>query len=347
MKYIKSFESHTRYKKLNEEFLLGVLKGALGKVFGAFGAAFKDMVGDFKKMFKADDPNSVKQIILTEFNKAMDGAQAKLKDKDVDEAAVTALMGTTAEDLQKVAAGMDKDIDTAIGAQKAPGAKAIAKAILLGSKEAQWAGIIGLIDPAKGLSGITTDYKFSKANYDKLIGATKGLDAKKTAAGKFIDDLQKDIGSQLDKEFTEEEIKKAYDEAMANVKKGEVGEPMDYAKLKLLYDAKTPVRYKMDGYDDNRKPDEQKNKIGTMVMDTLDDQGNVGFKGANGAFKKKYADIIPDVKEEGHDDLIKKLKDMKSKNPDNIKVMGDVATALEDPAKAQEIKKIVGGEAAK
>ncbi len=346
MKYVKTFESFRSVKKINEEFLLGALKGALGKVFGAFGDAFKDMSGDFKKMFNPEDPNSVKQIILSEFNKAIDGAQNKLKDKDVDEAVVTALLTTTADDLVKVANGLDKDVDTAIGKDKSAGAKSIAKSIILGNKEAAWAGIVGLIDPTKGLSGITTDYKYSKAKYDVAIAAAKTLQDKKTTAGKFLDSLQKDISLQLDKEFTEEEVKKAYDEAMAKAKQNVVEGAMNYEKLKVLYDNKTPVKYKMDGYDNNKKPDDQKDKIGTLVMDTLDDKGNVGFKGKDGvAFKKKYTDILPENKEPGHDELITKLKDIKSKNPDNIKVMSDVATALDDPAKADQIKKIITGEA--
>ena len=206
MKHVRNFESFRNNKGLepvNEEFVLGLLKGALSKVMAAFGNTFKDMANDFKNAFKADDPNSIKGIIMTNFNQAVDGAQKGLNDKIVDEGGVSDMMNKMIDSLVGLATGIDKDIDTAVGKDKSAGAKAVSKAIILGSKEAKWVGIVGLLDPTKGKSGIKTTYKYSKMNYDLTLAKISDLKAKKAAASKFLDNMQKDIQSQLDKEFSE------------------------------------------------------------------------------------------------------------------------------------------------
>jgi len=221
MKHVRNFESFRNNKGLepvNEEFVLGLLKGALSKVMAAFGNTFKDMVNDFKNAFKADDPNSIKGIIMTNFNQAVDGAQKNLNDKVVDEAGVGDMMNKMIDSLVGLATGIDKDIDTAVGKDKSAGAKAVAKAIILGSKEAAWAGIVGLLDPTKGKSGMKTTYKYSKMNYDLTLAKLPDLKTKKASASKFLDNMQKDIQSQLDKEFSEEEIQNLYDDSMDKAK---------------------------------------------------------------------------------------------------------------------------------
>jgi hypothetical protein len=217
MKHIKGYKS---FNQVNEEFVFSAIKGALGKVMQAFSNTFKDFKDDFKKMFKEDDPNSIKGIIMTNFNQAIDGAQKMLSSKEVDENGINNLMNTIIDELFKLGEGLDKDVDTALGKDKSAGAKAVAKAILLGNKEAQWAGIVGLLDPARGKSGIKTNYKYSKAAYETALttagkaGGANALKARKDAATKFFDNMQKDIVNQLNKEFSEEEVKKIYDDTM-------------------------------------------------------------------------------------------------------------------------------------
>lgn len=223
MRYIRGYKS---FNQVNEEFVFSAVKGALAKVMQAFSNTFKDFANDFKKEFKPDDPNSIKNIILTNFNQAVDGAQKMLGGNEVDENGVNSLMNTMVDNLVALANGLDKDVDTALGKDKSAGAKAIAKAILLGSKEAQWAGIVGLLDPAKGASGIKTNYKYSKASYEKALtdagakGGTNALKARKDAATKFFDNMQKDIVNQLNKEFSEEEVKKIYNDTMKKAGQG-------------------------------------------------------------------------------------------------------------------------------
>jgi uncharacterized protein YqeY len=290
MKYVKGFNQYNDSQMVNEEFVGPLVKGALSKLFQVFSAPFKDLVNDIKKAFKEDDPNSIKQIVLTNLNQAIDGAQTSMKDKNLQEGDILNIMTQFITNLTNLANGIGKDFNTAINNKsKASAANEIAKAILIGSKEAQWKGILGLLnDP---------NYKFSKVKYESaLVEASKKqgadtLKAKQDTAIRFFDGFQKDITTQIDKELTEEEMQKIYDDA---IKKGggQVSD-MNYEKLKEFFDKKTSVRYKREGYDDNKKPEEQADKIGTKVIDSLDDQGNVGFKEQDGTpFKKKYADIL-------------------------------------------------------
>ena len=351
MKYVKTFESfrYQKVSKINEEFIIGMLKGALGKVMSAFGQTFKDMANDFKNAFKEDDPSSIKGIIMQNFNQAVDAAEKALNNKEVDEAIVKGLMDKMVQDLVALAAGIDKDVIAAVGKDKSKGPKDVAKAIILGNKKAGWSGIVGLLDPLKGQSGIKTNYKYSKTNYEKAIDEAKDIKLKKSTAIKFLDEMQKDIQTQLDKEFSEEEIQKVYSDA--NAGGSDIGE-MNYDKLKVFYDKKTPVIYllkgkKRENYDPNKKPEEQTEVVGVKPINTLNDQNkpdSVVFLNQSNQpiIKKSYADIIGPTDEESDEaksakEKLGKIKDDKEK----MKIIGDVADALSDPKKAEEIKKLL------
>ena len=360
MKHVRTFESFRNNKAvepINEEFVLGLLKGALSKVMAAFGNTFKDMANDFKNAFKADDPNSIKGIIMTNFNQAVDGAQKNLNDKAVDEAGVTDMMNKMIDSLVGLATGIDKDIDTAIDAKLGKdksagtkaGAKEVAKAIILGNKEAGWAGIVGLLDPTKGKSGIKTTYKYSKMNYDLTLAKSPDLKAKKTAASKFLDNMQKDIQSQLDKEFSEEEIQKLYDDSKA--KQGGGGDDEEILKA---YGVKTfdelvkkQVSYKRDDFDDNKKPEEQADMIATGELRKVDgDNLTIYNDKIKKEIKKAKEDLLAPAKVAGQEDLVKTLGDLKTKNADSIPKLNDIAKLYADPtankAKIDAIEKELG-----
>ena len=353
MKHVRTFESFRNNKAVepvNEEFVLGLLKGALSKVMAAFGNTFKDMVNDFKNAFKADDPNSIKGIIMTNFNQAVDGAQKNLNDKAVDEAGVTDMMNKMIDSLVGLATGIDKDIDTAVGKDKSAGAKAVAKAIILGSKEAAWAGIVGLLDPTKGKSGMKTTYKYSKMNYDLSLAKLPDLKAKKAAASKFLDNMQKDIQSQLDKEFSEEEIQKLYKDSMDKAKQG----GGDDEEILKAYGVKTfdelvkkQVSYKRDDFDDNKKPEEQADMIATGELRKVDGDNLTIFNDKiKKEIKKEKGDILAPAKAAGQEDLVKTLGDLKTKNADAIPKLNDIAKLYADPtankAKIDAIEKELG-----
>ena len=353
MKHVRNFESFRNNKGLepvNEEFVLGLLKGALSKVMAAFGNTFKDMVNDFKNAFKADDPNSIKGIIMTNFNQAVDGAQKNLNDKLVDEAGVGDMMNKMIDSLVGLATGIDKDIDTAVGKDKSAGAKAVAKAIILGSKEAAWAGIVGLLDPTKGKSGMKTTYKYSKMNYDLSLAKLPDLKAKKAAASKFLDNMQKDIQAQLDKEFSEEEIQKLYDDSMDKAKQG----GGDDEEILKAYGVKTfdelvkkQVSYKRDDFDDNKKPEEQADMIATGELRKVDgDNLTIYNDKIKKEIKKEKADLLAPAKAAGQEDLVKTLGDLKTKNAQSIPKLNDIAKLYADPvankAKIEAIEKELG-----
>jgi len=354
MKYIRNFDSYKKYNSVNEEFIGAAIKGALSKLFQAFAAPFKDLVNDIKSSFKDGDPNSIKGIVLTNLNQAIDAAQKQIRDKNLQEGDVVNIMNQFITSLTELSKGIGKDFTTAIGDKsKSSAAYEVAKAILLGSKEAGWNGVVGGQGPdPKGGLLLNPNYKYSKTKYEQLLtNVSKGksgdesLRLKKDAAFKFFDEFQKDLNTTIDKELTEEEIVKIYNDA-----KKEMGgkATMTYDDLKELFDKKVKVKYKREGYDDNKEPDEQKDKIGIKLMDALDDQGNVTFKTEDGdTFKKKYEDIIGAAEEEAKQNIQKDVADKLGKiKGDNEKMdqVNKFVDVLQDPAKTnelEEIKKII------
>ena len=281
---IKNYNQFIHPTKINE----GLIANALSSIF----SIFKDIGKDFKNMFKEDDPNSIKQILLTNLNKAIEKEKATITNLKDDE--IGDLMVNLAKGLTNMANSINSSIDNAIGKDKDSGAKEVAKAILLGNKEANWAGIIGLIDPTKSISKIKTNYKYSKAAYDKAMSdaanKTNGgdvLKAKKTAATNFLNEFENDIKNQLDKDFSEEELTKVYNDALKN-------KPSD---IDLNLKQGDEVIYLLKGkskndYDDNKKPEEQKNVVGIKKIDSLDGDHYV-FKTVDGkTFTKEKSEII-------------------------------------------------------
>ena len=73
---------------------------------------------------------------------------------------------------------------------------------------------------------------------------------------------------------------------------------------------------------------------------------NISFEGAE--FTKTMDDLLmkSEVEAEGQEDLVKKLGDLKTKNPENIKKVGTFVDFISDEAnkdKVAEIDKIIGG----
>lgn len=137
---------------------------------------------------------------------------------------------------------------------------------------------------------------------------------------------------------------------------------MNYEKLQKLFVSKTPVIYKKEAFKQeewDKVPEEEKNNpkdsniIGVKPIDSLDDQdkeNSVKFKGSDGGvIGKRYSDIIGPAggkKVEGQDDLVDTLKDVKSKEPEAIKKIDNIAKLYTDKElnkdKIAEIDKIIG-----
>lgn len=105
--------------------------------------------------------------------------------------------------------------------------------------------------------------------------------------------------------------------------------------------------------DEKKKPNEGKMKdlqveqIGIKKISKIEGD-KVSFEGAD--FTKTKADILmksEEVKAEGQEDLVKTLGEVKTKNPDAIKKMNDIAKLYQDPEankdKIAEIEKQLGG----
>jgi uncharacterized protein YqeY len=343
MKYIKTYQSY-KESSINEEFIGSAIKGALSGLFKVFAAPFKDLANDIKKSFKDDDPNSIKGIILTNLDQAIDGIQKNLRNKNLQEGDITDIMNKLIDSLRELSKGIGKDFSSAIGDKTKSGAASkIARAILLGSKEAGWNGIVGGEGPQAGLLS-NPNYKYSKAKYElALAKASEGktgdgsLKAKIDTAYRFFDELQKDIITSLDKELTEEEMQKIYNDA-----KKEVGgkETFSYYELKEFFDKKIKVKYKREGYDDNKNPEEQKEKVGIKLMDSLDDEGKVTFKTEDGGtFVKKYEDILGPAEENIQKDVAEKLGKIKA-DKEKMSNVDKFVDILNDPNKKADLNQI-------
>jgi hypothetical protein len=361
MKIIK----YNNYSSINEEFIGGVIKGALGKLSGLFSSTFKDIGNDLKKMFKEDDPNSIRNILLTLVNKAIDSAQKELKNIQ-DDTALLGVLDNMVNTLTQLANNIGKDIDTAFGKDKKTDAiKEIAKSLLLGNKEADWVGLVGLIDPEKGILKKDINYKFSKKNYINTINKSKDLNSKKNDANKFLDEFQKNIKTELDKDFTEEELKKQFN---AIKEKGVASsDVMTYDKIKVFFEKKTPVIYllmnkKREDWDNltddqKKKPNEKpaSDIVGVNTISLLDDKDtpdSVKFiLKTGGEAKKSYKDIIgpsEDVEEKGEN--AKKTAEVLGEIKNDEVKMGNVAKFAEfiknntNKDKITEIEKIISNQ---
>lgn len=175
-----------------------------------------------------------------------------------------------------------------------------------------------------------------------------------------IDWVNKTLITRLDKylsEIKDEDVdaylKSVGKEAPEGVAEIKPGESVIYKREKFSED-----EWKKLTDDDKKKPGEGKMKeledkemIGIKKVKAVNGE-EVSFEDAD--FKKTTGDILGKVegeKAEGQDDLVKTLGELKTKNPEAITKMGDVAKLYQDPDankdKIAEIEKLLGGEEGK
>lgn len=354
------------YQQYNEKFIGALVKGALGKISNLFMGPFKDLAKDFKDMFKEEDPNSLKNVILTNLDQAIDSSQKEIPNLK-DDASVLSLIDNFTDTLIQLSNNIGNDISSALGKEKSPAITQLAKALILGNKEADWVGIVGLIDPNKGLTKKDIKYKFSKNQYQAEIAKGKDLKAKQQIASKFLDGFQSDVKSEIEKDFTKEEFDNLYKKLNAGNTTGD----MTYDKLKSFYDKKQEVIYLLknktkDDWDklsdeDKKKPLElpASNIVGVKRISQLNDQDkpdSVTFSDKNGAptIKKSYREVIgpAEVEENRSEDAKKAAEELgKIKNdPDKMKKVASFAQFLQNDAnkdKIGEIEKIINTGATK
>jgi hypothetical protein len=213
----------------------------------------------------------------------------------------------------------------------------------------------GKVDPKK----INIDLKDMTHLPDvkKLLIVAKDGKKKKDAIVIFC---EKTLFPQLDKfadAITEEEVNKSLEAKKIPVPEAspeggyKVGDNVVYKREKFdqaKWDALTD--------DDKKKPNEGKMKelqaeaIGIKKISKIEGD-KISFEGAE--FTKTMGDILMKVeaKAEGQDDLVNTLKDVKTKNPEAIKKLDNIAKMYQEPDKNKdkiaEIDKLIGGEEAK
>ena len=197
-------------------------------------------------------------------------------------------------------------------------------------------------------------YKYSKLEYGKAIALVADLPGKKSAAIKFLDSMQADIKNQLDKEFSEDEINKIYNDSMKKAGQSNisfiVGDSVIYKREKF-----NEEEWKKLTPEDKKKLTEGKMKelidkemIGLKKVSKIEGD-KVSFEGAD--FTKDKKDILGksefEVRAEGQEDLTKKLGELKTKKPDDIKKVSsfvDFISKEENKDKIEQIDKILNGE---
>ena len=276
--------------------------------------------------------------------------------KEVDENGINNLMNVMIDNLVALSNGLDKDVDTALGKDKSAGAKAIAKAILIGSKEAQWPGIVGLLDPGKGSSGIKTNYKYSKVAYEKALAdaaaknPSNSLKARKDTAIKFLDNMQKDIVNQLDKEFSEEEVKKIYNDVMK--KSGQGTSYKEGDRVIYLLKNKTIDDWNKLNDDQKKNPKEKPASDIVGVKDIYKIEGDeIIFLDKDGkpTIKKNIDEIISKLEIDQNEEAKKASEsfDKIKKDPEKIRKVASFLDFIQDvnnKDKIAEIEKIMTSE---
>ena len=367
MKYVKSFESHRNSKKaepINEELFGGIInffKGLWAKAMEELKklgedpdtTEVKDWIAD--NPFNPSDNNYLFKNVMDEFKK-----KPEANDQDALTLVDSILNPETGVLGKQGLAPLYENLKKAFPPQKGEPASSqyatfeyffntIRTKAIIQYKFA--ASTDGKVDPKK----INIDLKDMTHLPDvkKLLTAAKDGKKKKEV---IVTWCEKTLFPQLDKfadAITEEEVDKYLETKKIPVpEKGpeggyKVGDNVVYKREKFdqaKWDALTD--------DDKKKPNDGKMKelqaeaIGIKKISKIEGD-KVSFEGAD--FTKTMGDILmktEEVKAEGQEDLVKKLGDLKTKDPESIKKVGTFVDFISDEAnkdKVAEIDKIIGG----
>ena len=367
MKYVKTFESHRTSKNLepiNEELLGGVinvLKGLWTKAMEELKKLGEDPDTTEVKDWIADNPfnpadnNYLFKNVMDEFKKkpeANDQDALTLVDSILNpETGVLGKQGLAPlyETLKKAYPPQEGEPASSQYATFEYFFNTIRTKAIVQYKFG--ASTDGKVDPKK----INIDLKDMTHLPDVKKLLTAATDGKKKKDA-IVNWCEKTLFPQLDKfadAITEEEVNKNLESRKIPVPEAgpeggyKVGDNVVYKREKFdqaKWDALTD--------DDKKKPNEGKMKelqaeaIGIKKISKIEGD-KVSFEGAD--FTKTMGDILmktEEVKAEGQEDLVKKLGDLKTKNPENIKKVGTFVDFISDEAnkdKVAEIDKIIGG----
>lgn len=367
MKYVKTFESHRTSKNLepvNEELLGGVInffKGLWTKAMEELKKLGEDPDTTEVKDWIADNPfnpadnNYLFKNVMDEFKKkpeANDQDALTLVDSILNpETGVLGKQGLAPlyETLKKAYPPQEGEPASSQYATFEYFFNTIRTKAIVQYKFG--ASTDGKVDPKK----INIDLKDMTHLPDVKKLLTAATDGKKKKDA-IVNWCEKTLFPQLDKfadAITEEEVNKNLESRKIPVPEAgpeggyKVGDNVVYKREKFdqaKWDALTD--------DDKKKPNDGKMKelqaeaIGIKKISKIEGD-KVSFEGAD--FTKTMGDILmktEEVKAEGQEDLVKKLGDLKTKNPENIKKVGTFVDFISDEAnkdKVAEIDKIIGG----
>jgi hypothetical protein len=367
MKYVKSFESHRNSSKLepvNEELLGGVIN--------FFKGLWTKAMDELKKLGEDPDTIKVKDWIANNpfnpsdnsylFKNVMDEFKKKPEANDQDALTLvdsilnpeTGVLGKQGlaplyENLKKAFPPLEGEPASSQFATFEYIFNTIRTKAIIQYKFA--ASTDGKVDPKK----INIDLKDMTHLPDVKKLLTAATDGKKKKDA-IVNWCEKTLFPQIDKladAITEDEVNKYLETKKIPVPEAgpeggyKVGDNVVYKREKFdqaKWDALTD--------DDKKKPNEGKMKelqaeaIGIKKISKIEGD-KVSFEGAE--FTKTMGDILmktEEVKAEGQEDLVKKLGDLKTKNPENIKKVGTFVDFISDEAnkdKVAEIDKIIGG----
>jgi hypothetical protein len=367
MKYVKSFESHRTSKivePINEELLGGIInffKGLWAKAMEELKKLGEDPDTTEVKDWIADNPfnpadnNYLFKNVMDEFKKkpeANDQDALTLVDSILNpETGVLGKQGLAPlyESLKKAFPPKEGEPASSQYATFEYFFDTIRTKAIIQYKFA--ASTDGKVDPKK----INIDLKDMTHLPDVKKLLTAATDGKKKKDA-IVNWCEKTLFPQLDKfadAITEDDVNKYLEGKKIPVPEAgpeggyKVGDNVVYKREKFdqaKWDALTD--------DDKKKPNEGKMKelqaeaIGIKKISKIEGD-KVSFEGAD--FTKTMDDILmktEEVKAEGQEDLVKKLGDLKTKKPEDIKKVGSFVDFISDEAnkdKVAEIEKIMGG----
>lgn len=339
MKYVKNYQDFRRYNQhqVNEELfglrnLLATATGAFKNFLSNIAAPFKTASDSFNKEMKPEDAK--KNLVTTIDNIAK--ASIDNINKAEDEKQITDIKDAFRKQISDQMMDFDKKTKEAAAAKSESLIYRDGDLIIEAVSDTK----LRIVTAFKTLSDLAGKYK---EEYDKKFAAAKDLPAKKAAAVEEIKKITDDTKKLLndDKAFAAAIDKYKADNKIEGGASGEAELFKSYGVAKKEELVGKEVNYKMKGYDNNKKQDEQKDKVGKLKVLKVTPDG-LFFDGDKEDFEKKMDEILPNSKVEGQEDLVKTLGDIKTV-PDAIPTMAKIAQKIkEDPKTIQDLKKITG-----
>jgi hypothetical protein len=360
-KYVRNFESFRQHKnseQVNEEFLgnlLAAAKGAFKNFLTGITAPFKTIKDDFKKGLKKDE---LKKKVTTMLDTLLKTTSDSIN-KAEDEAALNNIVDQFHKEFEEKCAEIDKEI------------KAVKE-----SKLIMEASVKGSLITGRVLLGMVKQKATElKIEFDKKVAAAKDLAGKKAARiaeiKAVVDDFKKKV---VDDKYIDEQTKKYKEEnkieggdtggggsiildwgdveiELQPIKNHKNGSAYNYQVIKsnskkLIVKEGEELVTVIEGIAKKGETVKLTKFLRAGMPGTLDDYETGKLERIVVDGKEVDNHEMGEVKAEGQEDLVKTLGELKTKNADAIKKLGDIAKIYEDPAankdKIAEIEKVIG-----